>query len=57
MSDRTDRLLAALVILVALLLVSQVTVVPRNRLFGTISIGVAVVAILYALAEIADTFG
>ncbi|WP_423745670.1 hypothetical protein V5735_06845 (plasmid) [Haladaptatus sp. SPP-AMP-3] len=57
MNDRTDRLLATLVVLVALLLVSQVTVVPRNRLFGTISIGVAVVAILYALIEIADMFG
>jgi len=55
MTERTDRLLAILVLLVALLLVSQVTVVPRNELFGAISMGVAVVAILYALGQIADT--
>ena len=55
MTDRTDRLLAILVLLVALLLVSQVTVVPRNELLGAISMGVAVVAILYALGRIADT--
>ncbi|WP_231184162.1 hypothetical protein [Haladaptatus sp. DYF46] len=56
MTDRTDRLLAILVLLVALLLVSQVTVVPRNELLGAISMGVAVVAILYAFGQIADTF-
>lgn len=55
MSDRTDRLLSVLVVLVALLLVAQTTVVPRNRLLGTIGIVVAVVAILYALVQIVDT--
>lgn len=55
MTDRTDRLLATLVLLLALLLISRVTVVPRNELFGAIAMGVAVVTILYALTEIAAT--
>ena len=38
MSDRTNRLLAVLVILMAMLVVAQTTVVPRNRLLSTIGI-------------------
>ncbi len=52
MSDRTDRLLAVLVILLALLVVSQTTVVPRNQLLGTIGLLFGVSAILYALFEL-----
>jgi succinate-acetate transporter protein len=52
MSDRTDRLLAVLVILIALLVVSQTTVVPRNQLLGTIGVFVGAFAIVYALAEL-----
>lgn len=56
MSDRTDRLLAVLVVLVALLLISQTTVVPRNQLLGTIGLLVSAVAIVFALIELARTF-
>lgn len=55
MSDRTDRLLAVLVILIALLVVSQTTVVPRNQLLGTIGLLFGVSAIVYALFELANT--
>ena len=51
MSDRTDRLLALHVILLALLTVSQTTVVPRNQLLGTIGIAFGAIAIVLALVE------
>lgn len=52
MSDRTDRLLAVHVILMALLVVSQTTVVPRNQLLGTIGLLSGGLAIGYALSEL-----
>lgn len=52
MSDRTDRLLAFHVILMALLVVSQTTVVPRNQLLGSIGILFGAIAIIYALVEL-----
>jgi hypothetical protein len=55
MSDRTDRLLAVLVILLALLVVAQTTVVPRNQLLGTIGLLFGVSAIVYALFELVKT--
>ena len=55
MSDRTDRLLAVHVILFALLVVSQTTVVPRNQLLGSIGVLTGALAILFALVELADT--
>lgn len=51
MSDRTDRLLALHVILLALLTVSQTTVVPRNQLLGTIGLIIGSIAIIFALVE------
>ncbi|WP_423746676.1 hypothetical protein V5735_19355 [Haladaptatus sp. SPP-AMP-3] len=51
MSGQTDRLIAVLVILVGFLLVAQVSTVPANSLFGTLSFGVAVVAIAYAALQ------
>jgi len=51
MSDRTDRLLAVLVILSGILVVSQTTVVPRNQLLGTIGLGAGTLAVLYGLFE------
>lgn len=56
MSDRTDRLLALHVILLALLTVSQTTVVPRNQLLGTISIAIGAIAIIFALVEFKQAF-
>lgn len=56
MSARTDRLLSVLVVLVALLVVSQVTVVPRNPLLSTIGIFIAGGAVIYALIQLEDTF-
>ena len=56
MSDRTDRLLAVLVALLALLVVSQTTVVPRNQLLGTIGLLFGAAAIVYALVEMAKTY-
>jgi hypothetical protein len=52
MSARTDRLLAVLVALMALLVVSQTTTAPRNQLLGTIGLLVSAIAIVYALAEL-----
>ena len=52
MSDRTDRLLAILVILLAVLVVAQTTVVPRNRTLSTIGLLTGVIAIVYALTEL-----
>lgn len=52
MSDRNDRLLALHVILMALLVVSQTTVVPRNQFLGSIGLLVGAVASMYALAEL-----
>jgi hypothetical protein len=52
MSERTDRLLAVLVILMALLVVSQTTVVPRNQLLGSIGLLFGVLSIVYALTEL-----
>lgn len=49
MSARTERLLAVLVVLAAVSVVAQTTVVPRNRTLGTLGIAVAAVAIVYAL--------
>jgi hypothetical protein len=51
-SDRTDRLLAVLVILMALLVVSQTTMVPRNQFLGTIGLLSGAGAIVYALSEL-----
>lgn len=51
MSDRTDRLLALHVILMALFVVSRTTVVPRNQLLGSIGIVLGTLAIIYALVE------
>jgi succinate-acetate transporter protein len=55
-SDRTDRLLAVLVMLLAVLVVSQTTVVPRNQLLGTIGLLVGAFAIVFALAELVNAF-
>lgn len=52
MSDRTDRLLALHVILMALLVVSQTTVVPRNQILGSIGVLFGAIAIVFALAEL-----
>jgi hypothetical protein len=52
MSDRTDRLLALHVIMMALLVVSQTTVVPRNQTLGLIGVLFGAVAIVYALVEL-----
>jgi hypothetical protein len=54
MSDRTDRLLAVLVILMAVFVVSQTTVVPRNQLLGTIGVLSGGLAIVYALVELVN---
>ncbi len=51
MSDRTDRLLALHVILLALLTVSQTTVVPRNQLLGAIGVAFGAIAVVFALVE------
>ncbi|SDD95055.1 hypothetical protein [Natrinema hispanicum] len=56
MSDRTNRLLAVLVILIALLVVAQTTVVPRNRLLSTIGIFSGSLAVVYAVIELLMTF-
>jgi hypothetical protein len=53
MSDRTDRLLALHVVLLALLVVSQTTVSPRNQLLGTIGLLLGGLAAGYALWEFA----
>ena len=55
MSHRTDRLLAVLVILLALLVVAQTTVVPRNQLLGTIGLLFGTLAIVYALVELVQS--
>ena len=55
MTERTDRLLAVLIILVALLLITQATVVPRNRLFAALALPVAAVTIGYAVVQLGDT--
>ncbi|WP_284012655.1 hypothetical protein [Halobaculum litoreum] len=52
MSDRTDRLLALHVVLLALLTVSQTTTAPRNQLLGTIGLLVGALAAAYAVAEL-----
>lgn len=51
MSDRTDRLLAVLVLLMALSVISQTTVVPRNQLLGTIGLIVGGASIGYAASQ------
>ena len=56
MSDRTERLLTVLVILMALLVVAQTTVVPRNQFLSTIGITFGTIAIVYGLAEFLKTF-
>ncbi|WP_187347698.1 hypothetical protein [Haloplanus rubicundus] len=56
MSDRTDRLLALHVILMALFVVSQTTVVLRNQLLGSIGIVLGTLAIIYALVELINAF-
>lgn len=56
MSDRTDRLLALHVILMALFVVSQTTVVPRNQLLGSIGIVLGTLAIISALVELKNAF-
>jgi hypothetical protein len=52
MPDRTDRLLAVLVMLLALLVVSQTTVVPRNQLLGSLGLLFGAGAIVYAFGEL-----
>lgn len=52
MTERTDRLLAVLVALIALLVVAQTTTAPRNQLLGTIGLMFGSVAIVYALVEL-----
>ncbi|MFC5134771.1 MULTISPECIES: hypothetical protein [Haloferacaceae] len=52
MSDRTDRLLAVLVILMGLLVIAQTTVVPRNQSLGTIGLIVGAASIGYAASQI-----
>ncbi|SFR97356.1 hypothetical protein SAMN05216559_1838 [Halomicrobium zhouii] len=56
MSNRTDRLLAVLVMLMAVLVISQTTVVPRNQLLGTIGLVFGVSAIVYSLFELVEIF-
>lgn len=56
MSDRTDRLLAVLVMLMALLVVSQTTTVPRNQLLGSIGVLFGSLAVVYALVELVKAF-
>ncbi|MFC6731766.1 hypothetical protein [Haladaptatus sp. GCM10025893] len=43
-------------ILVALLVVAETSVVPRNQTLGTIGIAVATIAIVYALREFIGTY-
>jgi len=56
MAERTDRLLAVLVMLMALLVVSQTTSVPRNQLLGTIGLLFGAGALVYALTEFVASF-
>lgn len=56
MSDRTERLLALHVMLMALLVVSQTTVVPRNHILGSIGVLFGAIAIVYALVELIDAW-
>lgn len=51
MSQRIERLLALHVVLLALLVVSQTTVSPRNQLLGTLGLLTASVAAVYAVRE------
>lgn len=55
MSNRTDRLLAVLVMLMALLVVSQTTVAPRNQLLGTVGVLSGALAIVFAAVELVKT--
>ncbi len=55
MTERTDRLLSVLVILVALLLIAQTTSVPRNELLGTIGLVTGGLSIGYAASQIVVT--
>ncbi|MFC7097382.1 hypothetical protein [Halobaculum marinum] len=52
MSDRTDRLLALHVVVLALLTISQTTTVPRNQLLGTIGLLVGTLAAVSAVVEL-----
>lgn len=56
MTDRTDRLLALIVILLAVLVVSQTTVVPRNQLLGSIGLLVGALTIVVAVAELVSAW-
>ncbi len=51
-SDRTDRLLALHVVVLALLTISQTTTVPRNQLLGTIGLLVGTLAAVSAVVEL-----
>jgi hypothetical protein len=55
MSERTNRLLSVLVMLMALLVVSQTTSVPRNQLLGPIGLLFGAGAIVYALGELVNS--
>jgi hypothetical protein len=55
MSERTNRLLSVLVMLMALLVVSQTTSVPRNQLLGSIGLLFGAGAIVYALGELVNS--
>ena len=52
MAERTDKPLRVIVILLALLEISQTTVLPRNRLLGTIGLLVGSSAIFHAILQI-----
>lgn len=56
MTERTDRLLGVVAILLALLVVSQTTVVPRNQVLGSIGLVVGAVAAAYAFVQVAGTY-
>jgi hypothetical protein len=56
MTDRTDRLLSILVILVAFLVISQSFLVPENLLLELLILVVGVIAIGYAVIQFLDAF-
>ena len=56
MSPRTDRLLSIHVVLLALLVVSQTTTVPRNPLLGAIGLVCGSLAVVFGFAELLDSY-
>jgi len=57
MSERTDRLLAALVVLGATLLVTQVIPEPRGPVVRLLVFGIAGVFVWYGAVQFIDTYG